>query len=698
VELLTGKRFIALRCVVVIGAGIALGLSLPQEVGLEVLRVLRVLRVLGVLRVWWIALILATLSIIPVILVSERFLYLTMLFLAVSYGRVSLPSSVTGNLYDMPLKIEGQLAGKTGSYSILNIEKPQAFKGRKVLIYLTRDEELGTSFNIQGRLLALAFPHNPGVPNRNQRLEREGVIGRISADHVQVTSSPQGIRAWLNKTRAALIRRNRELFGEEASLYTAILLGERGEVPEELYADMRRTGTMHLLAVSGLHVGILVAFLFLLFRFFHVPRWMIPPVLAILLCFYIALVGPRASIIRASVMSLAVATGFAFQRKVLPLNSLAVAALVLLLVRPVDILSIGFQLSFAAAFGIILAAAGTREMLTRKRIKGKIPSWLVKWIILPLALSISATLFTMPFLAANFHRITFGPPLANLPVIPFVSLILPLGLVALLLSLIWLPLGQILGFVVFGLAWLVEKLLQLLPGSLIPSGTWPIGLVIGIFVAVLILHTERTRPKRFVYALGILLIGANLAIWPWAMKPRRPELTLLDTYHGNVAVLRSNGRTVLLNPGSKAEPSVTDYLASKGIRRIDWVLCLSDKAGDLSGLDSLKSRFEIGEIGSVLKDEGTTLLPHSGRLTLPSCTITYDLAMRELPYYSIKTSRKRVVFTSESHRMDEKADVNVLLNRYIKPRETEGRLISKTRLKAGESEVIREQGGTMIGL
>ncbi|MEA3312103.1 MAG: hypothetical protein U9Q76_07790, partial [candidate division WOR-3 bacterium] len=188
------------------------------------------------------------------------------------------------------------------------------------------------------------------------------------------------------------------------------------------------------------------------------------------------------------------------------------------------------------------------------------------------------------------------------------------------------------------------------------------------------------------------------AIWPWAMRSRKPRLTLLDTYHGNVALLRSNGRTILLNPGSRAEPTVSDFLDSRGIRRIDWVMCLSDKAGDLSGLDSLKNRFEIGEIGSILKDEATTPLPHSGRLTLPSCTITYDLAMRGLPYYSIKTSRKRVVFTSESHRMDEKADVNVLLNRYIKPRETEGRLISKTRLKQGESEVIREQGGTMIGL
>lgn len=681
-ELLTGKRFLALRCAVIVAAGLMLGLILPQE---------------GVLR-WWIALILAALSIIPVILVSERFLYLILLLLAVSYAHLSLPSSVPGEIYGMNLKIDAKLVGKTGEYSILTIDSPAGFRGRKVLVYLTEDEELGTSFKIQGRLLALAFPRNPGVADRNQRLEREGVIGRIYADYVHVTSPPKGMRAWLNKTRAALIRRNKELFGEEASLYTAILLGERSEVSEDLYLDMRRTGTLHLLAVSGLHVGILVAFLFLLFRFFHVPRWMIPPVLAILLCFYIALVGPRASIIRASVMSLAVAAGFVFQRKIIPLNSLAVAALVILLVRPTDILSVGFQLSFAAAFGIILAASGTRQMLTHKGIKGKIPSWLVKWIILPLALSVSATLFTMPILAANFHRITFGPILANLPVIPLISLILPLGLVALGVSLIWLPLGQILGFAVFGLAWIVEKLLQLLPGSLILSAAWPVGIVVALFIAALVIHTEKDKPKRFAYALGILLIGANLALWPWALRSRKPRLTLLDTYHGNVALLEANGRTILLNPGSRAEPTVADYLASRGIRRIDWVMCLSDKAGDLSGLDSLKNKFQITEIGSVLKDEATTPLPHAGRLILPSCTISYDLAMRERPFYAIQTDKKRVVFTSESHRIDEEADFNVLLNRYISPRPAAGRLISKTRLKQGKSEVIRERGGMVLRL
>lgn len=689
-ELLTGKRFLALRCAVIVAAGLMLGLILPQEGALGVLRV--------VLRGWWIGLILAGLSVLLVIFLHERFLYLTLFLLAIPYARLSLPPPVPGEIYGKNLEIQAKLAGKSGNYSILRIELPEDLKGRKVLCYLTRDEELGTSFKIEGELLSLAFPRNPGMPDRNKRLEREGVIGRISTPFIEATLPPQGIRAWLNRIRKEVIRRNKELFGPQASLYTAILLGERGKVGEEVYTDMRRTGTLHLLAVSGLHVGVLVAFLFLLMRFLHVPRKLILPLLAIMLCFYIALVGPRASIIRASVMSLAVAAGFAFERKVLPLNSLALAALALLLVQPTEIASVGFQLSFIAAFGIILAAAGIRELRIHRKLKGKIPSWLVKWIILPLALSTAATLFTMPILAANFHRITFAPILANLPVIPLVSLVLPLGLVALLLSLIWFLPGQIIGWVVFGMLWIVEKLLQFLPGSLYSSGPWPIGLVAALFLAALILHTERAKPKRFVYALGILLLGANLAILPWALRSRRPGLTLLDTYHGNVAVLQSDGRTILLNPGSKAEPTVADYLDSRGIRRIDWVLCLSDKDGDLSGLDSIKNRFEIGEVGSILKDEASRLLPHAGRLILPSCTLAYDLAMRELPYYTIQTDRKRVVFTSESYRIDEEADINVLLNRYIQPKETRGRLISKTVLKHGESEVIRKRGGALLRL
>lgn len=675
-ELLTGKRFLALRSLVVIGGGLVFGLLVPHP--------------------FWIGLLVAAATMVPVILVSPRFLYLTLLCLAVSYGTLSLPAPAPHEIYMRSLVLEARLVEKSGSYSVLMIEKPAQLGGKKVLLYMTREEEQGTVLKLEGQIEPLFFPVNPGTRNRSKQLEREGVIGRFSGSYT-ILSPPLGIRAWLNQTRKALIEINKKIFSNQASLYTAILLGEREEVSEQILIDMRRTGTLHLLAVSGLHVGVLVGFLFLFLRIFKTPRWLILPLLALMLVMYVALVGPRASILRASVMSIAVAGGFLFERKMLPLNSLALAALIILLFRPPDILSLGFQLSFSAAFGIILAASFSRELLEHEKLKGKIPSWLVKWILLPAALSLFATLFTMPFLAASFHRITFSTILANLPVIPLVSVILPLGLVAILLSLVWLPLGQIVGWVVFGLLWIVEKLLHLLPGSLIVSAAWPLGIVFALYLAALILHTEKARPQRWFYAFGILLVGANLAVWLWAFESTRPHLTVLDTYYGNVALLESDGRTVLLNPGSRAESVVADYLESRGISKIDWILLLSDKEGDLSGLDSLKTRFKVGEIGSVLDKEATTPLPKAGCLKLASSSVEFDMASRSKPFYVVKTDRKKVVFVSESRRIDTTADYNYLLSNRLRSKE-KGQIISKNPVPGVQTRVIRESGGIVIGL
>lgn len=674
-ELLSGKRFLALRALVVTAGGLLLGLLLPYP--------------------FWVGLIVAAAGVVCAIFFSERFLYLVLFSLAASYGTLSMPGSPPGKIFGKPLTIEATLEGKSGDYSVLAITKPPQLRGRKLLFYITKKEEPGTLLKLKGEILSLAFPTNPGIRNRSKQLEREDVIGRFSGSYT-ILSPPTGIRAWLNKTRRALIERNRQLFSNQASLYTAVLLGEREEVSETLYLDMRRTGTLHLLAVSGLHVGVLVGFLFLLLRIFHTPRWLMIPLLVVMLVFYVALIGPRPSILRASVMSLAVALGFVLERKVLPLNSLALAALLILLIRPLDILSLSFQLSFAAATGIILAASFTREALECEKLRGRIPSWLVKWLILPTALSLFATIFTMPFLASAFHHITFSTILANLPVIPLISLILPVGLVALFLSLMWLQLGQVVGWAVSGLLWLVEKLLHFLPGSLVISAAWPVGAILALFLAALIIHTEKAKPRRWFYALGILLLGANLAVWPWALASTRPRLTLLDTYHGNVAILQSDSKTVLLNSGSKAEPIVTDFLESRGISKIDWVLCLSDKEGDLSGLDSLRSRFRIGEVGSVLKDEATTILPRTGILKFPSVAVRYDLASRSRPFYVVETNSKKVVFVSESRRIDTTAYLNYLLNKHLRPKVNTARFVSKERLKDVETEVIRERGGMEI--
>ncbi|MBN2378827.1 ComEC/Rec2 family competence protein [candidate division WOR-3 bacterium] len=679
-ELLTGKRFLALRCAVVIGAGLVLGLLVDAT------------------WLWWAALILAGSSILPAVFISPRFLYVALFSLAVSYGQLSLPAPFPDDNYGKTIEIEATVTGSQGSYTELMITSPEGIKGRKALCYLEKDEDLGTRLSIKGELQKLNYPRNPGVPGRNKRLEREGVIGRILHDKVIKLDTPRGLRKWLNDVRASVITRCKDLFGKQATLYAAILLGERADLSDEMFANLKRTGTLHILAVSGLHVGVLVAFLFLLLRFFHVPRWLILPLLAVILIFYTALVGPRPSIIRASVMSLFIAGGFLFERKVLPLNSLAIAALVLMIAQPSEILTAGFQLSFAAAFGIILGAGFVQELFSssqskkklRKKSRFKIPKPVFKWIILPLVLSFFATLFTMPFLAFHFNEATLGPLLANLPILPLVSLTLPLGLTILLVSIIWFQGAQFLGYVVSGFLWTIEKLLQFLPGTLWKTGPWPIASVVGIFLGALLIHSEKSRSNRFKLALGVLLISANLGVWPWALESKKPVITFLDTRNGNVTLLESDGYNILINPGSKAEHTVADYLHSQNIRKIDYLLCLSEKDGDTSGLDMIKDDFNVKYIA---KDSN---LPIAARIALPSCTLAYDIGHE--PFYTVWTDVYRIRFTSEKHHIDTTADINYILNEIVQPIDLTNVTFSKEFLYSDVGVVIRECGGLRLKL
>lgn len=678
-DFFSAKRFSALRCSLVIGSGLVFGLLLPHP--------------------WWISVAAALLSTIISFLFEEKFFYVSLLALSAAYGTVSLPPSFPSEIYGVPVLIEGKVSEeKQGSYSVLTIESPEMLKGRGVLLYLAKRWNTGTRICVKGEILPLSFPRNPGLPDRNKRLEREGIIGRIKENELRIVSPPRGFDAWLAWARKGILKRCEKIFGSEAALYSAILLGKTDLVSEDLFYDMRRTGTLHLLAVSGLNVGVLVAFLAFLFKLAGIGRKWSIPLLVLLLAAYVALVGPAPSIIRSSLMCLAVAIGFMIDRKTLPLNNLAIAAMAILLWKPVQILDIGFQLSFSATFAIILAADWIGK--TGEEIKKiKIPPWLKKWFLAPIALSLSATIFTMPFIAGNFHQVTFSSALANLPAVPLVSLIFPAGLVALLLSAVWFPMGEILGYVISGGLWLLEKILNFFPGKLTQTASWPTTLVIALFAAALLFYTEKGNRLRFKLPLGILLLGANIGFWPWALENQKPSLTILDTYEGNVAVLRSDSRIILLNAGSRSENTVRNYLNSQNISKIDYLLCMSDKAGDLSGIDSLLRYYRVEKIGSVVKIKNQKIdkLPHTGILKLPSAKIEYDLAVRSRPFYRIESQKRSIGFISEDRNIDS-TSVNYLLNNKLRPKVKGYHLLSKNRIPGVQSEAVRQTGGIVIDL
>jgi ComEC/Rec2-related protein len=209
-----------------------------------------------------------------------------------------------------------------------------------------------------------------------------------------------------------------------AALLSALLLGRREEMEGRIYEQFRSSGSLHLLALSGLHLGILYLFLSLAL-FFLESRRVRSLVASCLLLLYLFVAGWRPSLERGAVMFVAAAIAYALDREWRPLNILALAAAVLLLVHPHYAFDLGFQLSFLALLGVLLLAPALHRLF-----EPLLPPAL-GW---PLALSLGAQLGTAPLLLSQFGVLYPVGVAAALLLIPLVTLFIGSGLIYLLFA------------------------------------------------------------------------------------------------------------------------------------------------------------------------------------------------------------------------------------------------------------------------
>ena len=232
---------------------------------------------------------------------------------------------------------------------------------------------------------------------------------------------------WPARMRMKVAERIEMLFGRQADLVKGMLLGDKTGLSEQTRWEFQQTGISHILAVSGLHVGFLAALMIgALHKSKLKPKTQAAVLLGVLWS-YCALVGFPASAVRATVMASVHQTVQAAGRRTDLLESLSIAALVLLVFDPLQILLAGFQLSFAAVWGI-----GTiTQALVRRCKKG--PTRLIN----SLSTSLGAQLGIWPVSLQYFQGISVISVLANLIVVPLASMITSASFLALFLSVIW---------------------------------------------------------------------------------------------------------------------------------------------------------------------------------------------------------------------------------------------------------------------
>ncbi len=210
---------------------------------------------------------------------------------------------------------------------------------------------------------------NPdGYDFREELLRRGVTFGVYGYGDLAVSPAPFTLAGFTASLRADIAARLTEAMGEEAGGYAAtMLLGLRSMVSGEDREAFSRLGIAHVLAVSGFHTGILVAFLAFLFRLFRVPQKARLILYAIFLFFYSALCGMNQPVIRASVLVLLSLYGRLLNRPRESLHLLSAAWVLMLIISPVQLTGLSFQLSFGAMFGLVLITPRLRSLRTYRQ-------------------------------------------------------------------------------------------------------------------------------------------------------------------------------------------------------------------------------------------------------------------------------------------------------------------------------------------
>lgn len=236
---------------------------------------------------------------------------------------------------------------------------------------------------------------------------------------------------------------NRILPEPQSSFLGGILYGAKRGIPADLKDAFKKTGTAHLVALSGYNISIIAAFITATLSWFWIPRRLVFPLAVLLIIGFVLLTGAQASVVRAGIMGLIVLLAKNIGRLSKTRNILVFSAAVMLLQNPkILAFDLGFQLSFMATIGLLLLS----------------PYFTEKFKFLPVWLSIrgavsatfAAIIFTLPLQIYNFGSFSLIAPVANVLVVPFIPLAMAFGFAAALGGLIFWPLGQIVGW----FAWL----------------------------------------------------------------------------------------------------------------------------------------------------------------------------------------------------------------------------------------------------
>ena len=438
------------------------------------------------------------------------------------------------------------------------------------------EPQLGDEIRLTGIAEPIPPARNPGVFDMRAYLARRdvhhGIFARYAENGMILDSSGGNLsilrlaaksRRWMQST----LTRGLDDSPDVGALICGMALGLRHETPNDIEEPFQQTGTLHLFAVAGLHVGIIAQLLWIVALLLRLPRTAAAALIIPCLFFYSAITGLHVSSVRAATMAAVLLGGIFFGRRVLALNSLAAAALLILAWDTNQLFASGFQLSFAVV-GAILVLQGWifRNLHRLGETDPFLPRSLVRrsrrffqrcyfWIARGVSVSAAAWTGSILLILWYFYLITPISLVANLTVVPIAFCILAVGMMSLLAA----PFSSALSLIFNNANWSLSRIV--------------LGLV----------HVFAQLPSGHVYV--------ERPHWPTGAQA---EITVLDAGAGAAVHLRASGEDWLFDTGSQRdfEGFVRDYLHSRGIDRLDGLLLSHGDSLHIGGANAVIDEFD----------------------------------------------------------------------------------------------------------
>jgi competence protein ComEC len=448
----------------------------------------------------------------------------------------------------------------------------------------------GVEAIVTGNLYKPPKSLNPGGMDFGDYLARSGSFTGLRAAQLMLPDEEQ-IRAWdLDKIRQRIVAAQvRWLDVPVGPLVAAMALGgDVVDLPFDLKDAFVRVGLAHALAASGFQVSLIVSGIIATSRRWLSRVWQFGLALTGIGIF-VLMAGPQPSVLRAAVMGTAVAIGLLTSRQIRPLESILLAGVLLLLVDPLWVWDVGFQLSFLATLGLVVSATPIQKRL----------DWLPPTIAELVAVPLAAMIWTLPVQLWTFKVLPIYALPANVLASPLVTIISIGGMVSAALGAVIPQVGSAIAWLLFYPTQLLIGLVQWfsqLPGSNMAVGRIALWQLLGLYGAIILVWLRPKWQKRWI--LVVLVAILSIAVPLWVGKLQELKITALATGADRVLVVQHRYRTTLIDTGDSdtARFAVLPYLTSEGVNNIEQAFGLDGGYPSRKGWQTLGESISIDQL------------------------------------------------------------------------------------------------------